>query len=532
MSIETKFTSYDIVEFTNSPIYIVAKALRYDNSFKTSLLQTKFKNLSEKTVKSLDVKVLLKDINGEIIDELDHNFLDIVQDNYNCFGSDKPIVLKNQAIFDFDIVLTNVAFQDGESISFSDVNYTTFKNELFNKDIPAELALEFSTATSSQTNNALQIGDNFWRCTCGEVNDINHTNCVKCDANRDVLEKHYNVELLTQIKDERLENLRLEEEKKAQEKAEIKQKMKSLLKKVLIGAIAIALLCGVIFAGKAIFDHLKEKKQFKSICTDWFLSSVDADVKDTSSVAYIPSDEINNAVSDVCEKIQKLQQSYVAKPTLDYSAVQVAAINNLDSNITISIDKDMNYKISGASGIEESGTLKEYSFEDYKQFVSSDYNEWKVFDLHDIYTKKYNGYVDSSNEEQYMKDVCEVFQKQMMTIYHTKNKYNPITIVWFWGLHFGDDNKVTDFNVDEFTLSYNNMTFKTKNTVQVESENVDFSKLKWNKEIEAIEYTEVLKNCDKCDSKKALVKVVAGDEFCHLCINCLQELPKDIKKKK
>lgn len=97
-----------------SPVLISAGALLKDNSTGKVLVQLKFRNISEKSIKSVKIKVNAYDTAGCELKGIDaFSYLDLALGRDKEFGNQTPIMLPDKTTRAFSVEILSVAFMDG-----------------------------------------------------------------------------------------------------------------------------------------------------------------------------------------------------------------------------------------------------------------------------------------------------------------------------------------------------------------------------------------------------------------------------------
>ena len=104
-----------------SPVLIEAGALLKDNSSGRVLAQLKFKNLSDKIINCLTVKINTYDSADRLLEtNIVYQYLDIRAAKYCEFGPNVPIYLKDSSVRSFKISIKEVIFDDKSVLDLSE----------------------------------------------------------------------------------------------------------------------------------------------------------------------------------------------------------------------------------------------------------------------------------------------------------------------------------------------------------------------------------------------------------------------------
>ena len=287
------------------PVIIEKYAILKDTKKDSILLQVKYKRIANKKIEGLIVSVESYDIKGDRVEGVqEFQYLDIDNDN-QTFGEQVPIklpdkntrrckILIKEAIYDDGTVWKNNDFDiidissDGSTIY--DVNVDDIWSEeeinelmsqiLESKQNPDEIYNESVTQYRliNDLNEYLFVdNDNYWICSCGELNCIENDFCYNCGKNKETLKQQQDFSEIKSLVKEKLINEKIEYDKaceeqkikEAKEKTERIERAKRTKRNIKIASIAsIIIVCvaGIIFGGYHLYvDVIKPNRLYNSI---------------------------------------------------------------------------------------------------------------------------------------------------------------------------------------------------------------------------------------------------------------------------
>lgn len=184
---EKVFSLAPMLYISGSPVIIEAGALLKDNSNNSILAQLKFKSLSNKQIKALNIKLApLDTVEHSLGENIDYAYLDLSINRNDSFGSKQPIPLPNNQTRAFDVCVVSVAFDDNSIIELKEQKWQSIpaQNELDLDDIETEFY--YSTYNIKQKKMLIEYED-LWLCSCGNINHNEENNCNYCKNNRSVI---------------------------------------------------------------------------------------------------------------------------------------------------------------------------------------------------------------------------------------------------------------------------------------------------------------------------------------------------------
>lgn len=191
----------------NSPVIILAGNLLKDSYTERIIVQVKYKNVQEKIIKALKVRVFPFSVTGHPLEpNVDFQYLDLNAVRDSEFGSKTAIVLPNTTTRQFQLRVTEVVFFDGsiwaenESVPWvSQGALLPLSSHLNEFEILKQYRLSFPNAKYIPTD-----AKGLWYCCCGSINKSSEKYCHSCRANKTELFEKLNIEYLVTEKESRL----------------------------------------------------------------------------------------------------------------------------------------------------------------------------------------------------------------------------------------------------------------------------------------------------------------------------------------
>lgn len=210
-----------------SPLVIVAGALLKDNETGKVLAQIKFRNIVNRTVKAVKVKIYGYDAAGNALgDAVEFQYLDLAVGVNGEFGAKTPVYLTEKNIRSYTVEILQILFEDQEPQTLAGAAWEPLPEQVLIEDAyelsydeQYELLKQYHLTYGKDSKYQPMQTKDLWLCTCGTANRSG-TDCSHCGQNLAALES-VDWDQLKADKDVRL----VEEEK-------------LLKKRILIGAIA------------------------------------------------------------------------------------------------------------------------------------------------------------------------------------------------------------------------------------------------------------------------------------------------------
>lgn len=263
----------------NSPVILAAGQLSKDTVANKVLIQLKFKNITDKTIKALRIAINTFDTVGDSLGEASkYEYLDLTAGRDAEFGQKTPIYLKNHATRSFSIDINEVIFDDN-SIWTPEAEWKTLPEPEYlidSFDNDKELLKQFRIRFGAKCETELAEDRDIWICPCGAVNKTDEEKCHKCQLELEAL-KTLDLEELNTQKEERLEQERITREKNlALAKAQARKTAK-------IAAIVTPIVIIIIIAISAISSYNEKLERYNSTI-ELFASTSSSDLEEALAV--------------------------------------------------------------------------------------------------------------------------------------------------------------------------------------------------------------------------------------------------------
>lgn len=194
------------------------------------VIQLKFKNIGDKTVKAIKVAIDTFDTAGNATDEnITHQYLDLAISTNQEYSDRKGLFLTNHTVRSFNVRIVEVVFADGEVWCGNEVPEVLTKQKLQEK-LSGELVLQYKRGLGATATYAPFEYKDIWCCTCGNYNHINNSSCLRCKREKDKQFYFFDEDVLIEKKrllDEETAKL---EAKRQEEKQAMIEKTKKIAK--------------------------------------------------------------------------------------------------------------------------------------------------------------------------------------------------------------------------------------------------------------------------------------------------------------
>ncbi|MDE7262355.1 MAG: hypothetical protein K2N78_09935 [Oscillospiraceae bacterium] len=243
-----------------APVMIAAGALQKDNETGRVLGQLKLRNIQEKGIKAVKVRVSPFDTAGKPLGgAVEHQYLDLSAARDADFGQKSAIKLADANTRSFTVAVAEVVFTNGSVWSGSGGTWEpltppdTLQETLEDAELVKQYQLKYGEDCKYQTRREHDL----WFCACGAVNRESEGRCHRCGKDPSLLGKT-DLEALKKERDQRL----TEESKRAAEaKAAAVVQAKKMKK---IALIAAPILLVVIIAGVFLSDYTKKNDAYNA----------------------------------------------------------------------------------------------------------------------------------------------------------------------------------------------------------------------------------------------------------------------------
>lgn len=255
---ERLFSLPDNLYLEGSPVVIAAGALLKDKNTEKILAQLKFRNIGQKPITAVSVKITSFDTAGKSIGEpFSYSYLDLSAARDAEFGQKQAIPLPHKLARGFRVVVTEAIFSDNEIWTAEGEDWESLKRpeplEFLLKD--AELVKQYQIKFGKDCVYSPQEVKDLWYCSCGALNRKAEKTCHICRRALEALSNPDRKEL-AQEKEKRLQE---------QQKQEI-EKRKETKKRMKIGAgvlLAAAIVAAAAFTVQVLVPDQRYKKAEK-----------------------------------------------------------------------------------------------------------------------------------------------------------------------------------------------------------------------------------------------------------------------------
>lgn len=207
-----------------SPILLEASALYLDKTTNNCIAQLKWKNIDPRPIKAVMIELDGYDAFIQKLEPIHYQYDGLLVAQGAEFGGKTPIMIKNNKVVKYDVLLKAVSFSD-DTIwrAEKDVAFETLPESKPQK-LVGEILNQLKRELSKQWNeNAATYSPQqtmgLWQCGCGNWQYAD-SQCLKCKITQKTLEDISDKSTLAQhlvVYKEEQEKLRVEAEKKAEE---------------------------------------------------------------------------------------------------------------------------------------------------------------------------------------------------------------------------------------------------------------------------------------------------------------------------
>ena len=246
-----------------SPVLIEAGALLKDNSSGRVLAQLKFKNLSDKIINCLTVKINTYDSADRLLEtNIVYQYLDIRAVKYGEFGSKVPIYLNDSSARSFKIGIKEVIFNDKSVLDLSEKIFESVPRQelIANKLKEPEVLKQYKIETCSDNQYVPERYKDLYRCSCGCISK--EKICPFCGSDFHKIADLLNVENLTEKMNERLRKDAILAE---QRRKEIEKNKRIIKKAVKLTTILIIILSVLILLCMSIYKNINYQRAKKCL---------------------------------------------------------------------------------------------------------------------------------------------------------------------------------------------------------------------------------------------------------------------------
>lgn len=240
-----------------SPVIITAGALLKDNMTGNVLAQLKIKNINEKPVKAVKIKIFPLDTVGNPLGgpEL-FQYLDLDAKRDEEFGQKQPNVLSDNTTRSFSVEISEVYFADKNKWEGNDAAWEPIQDIRTLDEILSdqEMLRQYRIRFGYDCNYVPEKVNDLWYCTCGGINRDSDQKCHNCNKSFEELTA-LDLSELEAAKDTRLKEAA---EKATEEKVKAAAKKKKTIKLL---AIVLPLLSVIIIAVVIVFAVIIPSKE-------------------------------------------------------------------------------------------------------------------------------------------------------------------------------------------------------------------------------------------------------------------------------
>ena len=241
------YESSDINYVKTCPVFIIGKRLLYDQCKRSYLGQIKFKNITNATIKTIEISLIgLENIGDNKIVQQSFKYCNLEAQRDYCFGEQTPIYINGKDLIKIDVIINKIEYIiDNELYVWANNNMTKasiLHPQLIESVLTPDLLNQYrreNNCTEQDIYAPCEM-DELWICTCGGVNSINETECHLCKKDIKKLIFSLNEDYLNQkLNDYNSKLKKIAESWEKQKQAKRKHWLK-------IGSICI-LICFIVF---------------------------------------------------------------------------------------------------------------------------------------------------------------------------------------------------------------------------------------------------------------------------------------------
>ena len=245
---EKVFSQVDNLYCTGAPLVLEKGALLKDGLTQNIVAQLRFKNIQDKVIKAVTVKILSYDTLGKPLkEETQYQYLDLFVKRDESFGEQVPIIVVNSQTRSYQIIVSQVIFVNNTIWTGNEVwtplaQVPSCSEVLQEPELCKQYAIEFG----SKKGQMHSIQRDLFICACGAINRLDEDKCHQCGLPKEKILDFNKVELQKNCQI-RLEKEEAERLRRAAEQERKKQEIRKLAKKIMkigIPLIIVLLACG------------------------------------------------------------------------------------------------------------------------------------------------------------------------------------------------------------------------------------------------------------------------------------------------
>lgn len=268
-----------------SPVILSSGVLFRDNYNGKVLAQMVLGNLSKGTVVACKIEIRTYAVNGQSLDTVSHQYMDMRVAPNGVFGGNLSITLPDPSTRRIHVVVKEVVLDPFKVWTCEDeLQYPMPQPVRIDAVLPDPRHQQYySGIIGKSAVYAPQQDQGLFLCTCGQLNMAEEGPCRRCGSTFEMLSEALNpekieagvAEMIRQEEEARIaaekaaEEARIQREKEAAEKLALKKARRKKVRKVILTVAAI-LVAMVLLAGltvKVIIPAVEESNAYKSAVT-------------------------------------------------------------------------------------------------------------------------------------------------------------------------------------------------------------------------------------------------------------------------
>lgn len=244
-----------------APVFLCAGALLEDKLSRSTLVQLKLKNISERTVIAVKVAVTPLSPDGEELGRVEYLYKNLKAKRDQDFGQKTAIVIHDSKAVSFIPTVVQVVFDDESSWEGEDSLWTEIKAprtllDAFGDD---ELSTQFAIRYGDDCTFLPQDDRGLWFCACGLINREDESKCHGCRRVYSAL-KAVN---FTSLRSESKQRQETEKQLEDEDRAEQGERRKKMLK---LSLVLVPVLICLIFVMATVPKYMSQKRDYATAC--------------------------------------------------------------------------------------------------------------------------------------------------------------------------------------------------------------------------------------------------------------------------
>lgn len=191
---------------TDCPLIINNSSLVLKNRDNQTLLNIAFQNIGEKTITAIDMKITALDQNQNTIAVIDNfQYPSVKITKAQIYDNAVNIYLPSVKVTSVKMAINKVTFEDGEQIKYAQNYYTVNKGIILTKwNASWQHYLQKNKSKFGLSANKSMIYEpvdtnEYWRCTCSQVNLTSYSTCINCERDKDTQFEYINQEKISNL---------------------------------------------------------------------------------------------------------------------------------------------------------------------------------------------------------------------------------------------------------------------------------------------------------------------------------------------